>query len=52
MPLFVTFINFTLFIFRERGREGEREREKYHCVVGCLSRAPYWGPGLQPRLVP
>ena len=27
-----------LFIFRERGREGEREGEKYQCVVA--SRAP------------
>ena len=34
-----------LFIFRKKGREGERE--KYQCVV-----APYWGPGLQPRYVP
>ena len=24
---------FYLFIFRERGREGEREGEKHHCVV-------------------
>ena len=22
-----------LFIFTERGREGERERKKHHCVV-------------------
>ena len=21
-------------------------------MCGCLSRAPYWGPGLQPRRVP
>ena len=39
-----------LFIFRERGREGERGRETSVC--GCLSRTPYWGPGLQPRHVP
>ena len=26
-------LGFYLFIFRERGREGEREGEKYQCVV-------------------
>ena len=39
-----------LFIFRERGREGERRKETSMC--GCLSHAPYWGLGLQPRHVP
>ena len=29
---------FYLFIFRERGREGEREGEKHQCVVAF--RAP------------
>ena len=47
--------NFYLFIFRERGREGEREGEKHWCVrdtsIGCLSNAPSWGPGPQPRHV-
>ena len=41
---------FYLFIFRERGREEEREGENYQCVVA--SHAPYWGPGPQPRQVP
>ena len=27
------FKRFYLFIFRQRGREGEREGEKYQCVV-------------------
>ena len=27
------FLRFYLFIFRERGREGEREGEKHQCVV-------------------
>ena len=36
-------------IFRERGREGERGRETSMC--GCLSCAPNWGPGPQPRHV-
>ena len=42
-----------LFIFRQRGREGE----KHQCVVAShgdqrVPRCPYWGPGLQPRHVP
>ena len=41
---------FYLFIFRERGMEGERGRETSMC--GCLSHAPYWGPDPQPRHVP
>ena len=40
-----------LFIFRERGKEGEREGEKHHCVV-CLTRPPLgtWTPrlGMEP----
>ena len=30
------FKRFYLFIFRERGREGEREGEKHQCVVASL----------------
>ena len=36
-------------LFLDRGREGERGRETSMC--GCLSCAPYWGPGPQPRHV-
>ena len=36
-------------MFREMGMEGERGRETLMC--GCLSHAPYLGPGPQPRLV-
>ena len=45
-------INFLkiLFIFRDRGREGEKEGEKHQYVV--ISRTPYWKPGPQPRHVP
>ena len=39
------------FIFRQRGREGEREREKHQCVVashvpatGDLAHNPGMGP--------
>ena len=45
------FERFYLFIFRQRGREGEREGEEHqHC--GCLSHTPHLGPGLQLRHVP
>ena len=37
--IFKTFIS--LLIFRQRGREGEREREKHQCVVA--SHAPLKG---------
>ena len=48
MVFFRVFIY--LFIFRQRGREGERRRET--SMSGCLLCAPSWGPGLQPRHVP
>ena len=42
---------FYSFIFRERGREREREGEKHQCVV--VSHASlYWRPDQQPRHVP
>ena len=47
---FVFFLRFYLFNSRERGREGEKGRETSMC--GYLLRAPYWGPGPQPRHVP
>ena len=37
-----------LFIFRGEGKEKGRETS----MSGCLSCAPYWGPGLQLRRVP
>ena len=37
-------------MFRERGREGKK-RVKETSLYGCLSCAPYWGPGLQPSHV-
>ena len=45
------FKRFYLFIFRQRGKEGEREGEKHQCVVA--SHVPLTGePGPQPRHVP
>ena len=47
------FKDFIIFFFLERGREGERGRKTMReTSVGCLWCAPYWGPGLQPRLCP
>ena len=45
---FIFFKDF-IYLFLERGREGERGRETSMC--GHLSCSPYWGPGLQPRHV-
>ena len=42
---FLFYKRFYLFIFREKGREGEREEQKHQCVVA--SYTPSWGPGLQ-----
>ena len=39
-----------LFIFREG--KGGRKRGGETSMCGCLSCAPSWGPGLQPRHVP
>ena len=36
-----------IYLFLERGEGKEKERETSMC--GCVSHAPYWGPGLQPR---
>ena len=44
----VVVVVFKHFIFREKGKEGEREGEKHQCVRGtsmsCLSCAPNQGP--------
>ena len=36
-----SFKDVYLFIFRQKGREEERETS----VCGCFLHAPYWGPG-------
>ena len=46
ISFFFFFLRFYLFI--QRRRQGEKETSWF----GCLSHAPYWGPGLQPRHVP
>ena len=43
---------FYLFIFRKKGREGEREGKKHQCVVASSTPPAEWGPGPQPRFVP
>ena len=58
---FFSFQRFDLFIFRERGREGEGEGEKHQCVrktlIRCLFHCPTWNqaapkdmpwPGIKP----
>ena len=49
--ILVSFLKDFIYLFLERGREGEREGEKHHCVVA--SRAPPTGdlaynPGMCP----
>ena len=47
---------FHLFIFRERGREGEREEEKHRCardtLISCLSHAPNGDLASNPGMCP
>ena len=52
-------LRFCLFIFRERGREGEREGEKHQCVVascvpstGDLASNPGMCPDWESNLRP
>ena len=48
---YLVFKRFYLFIFRERGREGEREGEKHQCVVAShvpLTRDLARNPGMCP----
>ena len=52
----ISFLGVYLFIL-ERGEGRERGRdtsmcERYIVQIGCLSHAPNWGPGLQPRHIP
>ena len=42
---FYFFKDFIYFIFRERGKEGEREGEKHQCLVSSHA-SPNWGPNL------
>ena len=48
------FKGFFKLIFREKGREGEREEEKHQrereTLIGCLSHASNWGPGCNPGM--
>ena len=52
---FFFFLRFDLFIL-ERREGKEKERERNICArdtqIHCLSHAPNWGPGPQPRHVP
>ena len=48
---YLYFLKDFIYLFLER-EEGRRKRGREISVCGCLSRAPYWGPGLKPRLEP
>ena len=50
LPQFI-FLRFYLFTFRERGREGEREGEKYQCVVAS-SMPPTGDLACNPGMCP
>ena len=53
IQVLVTFLKrFYLFIFRERGREGEEHRCVRETSIGCLPHMPQPGTGPQPRYVP
>ena len=41
-----------IYLFLERKGKGGRERGRETSMCGCLSCAPHWGPGRQPRHVP
>ena len=45
----ISFFKDVIYLFLERGERRERGRETSVC--GCLSSAPNWGPGLQPKHV-
>ena len=46
-----SFLKYFIYLFLERG-EGRRKRGRETSMCGCLSWAPYWEPGLQPRPMP
>ena len=50
------FLFFSLFIFRERGKEGERKGEKHWCVremsIGCFLDAPAGHLARNPGMCP
>ena len=48
--IIIIILLFYLFIFYREGN-GERERGA-ETLMGCLSYAPSWGPGPQPKHVP
>ena len=46
------FIYVCMYVFIFREGKGWKKRGRETSMCGCLSRAPYWGPGLKPRHVP
>ena len=48
---FLFLKKYFVYLFLERGKGG-RKRGRETSMCGCLSLAPCWGSGLQPRNVP
>ena len=48
---YVVFFKGFIYLFLERGERRRKGRER-KSLCGCLSHAPHWGPGSQPRHVP
>ena len=52
LPSFLSFPSFPSFLSLSREGKGGTKRGRETAMCGCLSNAPYWGPGPQPRHVP
>ena len=50
-PYDIYFLIFYFFIFRQRGREGERDEEKHQCVV-AFGAPPTGGLAYNPGMCP
>ena len=46
------FVFLRLFIHFYREEKGRRKGRRETSLCSCLSHAPHWGPGPQPRHVP
>ena len=45
------FFKYCIYLFLERGERRKKEGN-INTSISCLSHAPHWGPGPQPRPVP
>ena len=49
---FQQMVHLKIFVFKERAKEGEREGVYERNTDRRSPAHPWWGPNLQPRLVP